>query len=84
MDMGEGRGDEAHALAVALRPGPDRGGLPPRHLLLANDWSDLRADLAPRELSDALDQCEEAANALERMSGDGTTCDELRALYLDP
>ncbi|MBL8617370.1 MAG: hypothetical protein JNM72_17300 [Deltaproteobacteria bacterium] len=49
-----------------------------------NEWSDLRADLAPRELSDALDQCEEAATALERMSADDTTCDELRALYLDP
>ena len=49
-----------------------------------NDWSDLRADLAPRELSDALDQCAEAADALDTMTVDETTCDQLRALYLDP
>jgi hypothetical protein len=49
-----------------------------------NQWSDLRADLAPRELSDALDQCTEAVDELERMDSQDRTCDELRALYLQP
>ena len=49
-----------------------------------NQWSDLRAGLAPRELADALDQCTEAADELERMDSELGTCDELRALYVQP
>jgi hypothetical protein len=41
----------------------------------------LRAELEPRELDDALDQCEETIGELEDMLDDGSTCDELRALY---
>lgn len=49
-----------------------------------NQWSDLRSGLAPRELSDALDQCTEATDELERMDSQESTCDELRALYVEP
>jgi hypothetical protein len=46
-----------------------------------NRWVSLRAELEPRELDDALDQCEETIGELEDMLDDGSTCDELRALY---
>ena len=48
----------------------------------ATGWSAARAELEPRELSDGLDQCEEAQTALDEMKRDGTICDQLRALYL--
>jgi hypothetical protein len=47
-----------------------------------NRWADVRAGLEPRELNDALDQCDESATALQRMSRSSSTCDQLRALYL--
>ena len=45
-------------------------------------WSAVRADLEPRVLEDALDQCEEAGFDMDQMEREGTTCDQLRALYL--
>lgn len=46
------------------------------------DWSNLRADLESWELDDALAQCEEGSAALQRLTTNATSCDELRALYL--
>jgi len=37
-----------------------------------------RADLEPREVGLAVDVCQDTLDALS----DGTTCDDLRALYL--
>ncbi len=51
----------------------------------SNRWAVVRADLEPRELTDALDQCEETIDALAELSvetGD-VLCDDLRALYVD-
>ena len=45
------------------------------------EWSTVRATLEVRELEDALVQCEAAQLGLESM-GD-STCDQLRAIYLD-
>ncbi len=47
-----------------------------------NGWSEVRADLEPRELDDALDQCGETQDALDELDARGETCDVLRALYL--
>ncbi len=46
------------------------------------DWSDRRARLESWELDEALDQCEAGSDALERSVADGSTCDQLRALYV--
>jgi hypothetical protein len=46
-----------------------------------NRWRQVRADLEPRELEDALDQCSEALDDLAARNAAGTVCDELRALY---
>ena len=48
-----------------------------------NQWSDVRNDLEPRELDDALDQCEETNEHLAALVSDDESCDVLRALYLD-
>jgi hypothetical protein len=48
-----------------------------------NQWGDVRNDLEPRELDDALDQCEETNETLAALASDGDSCDVLRALYLD-
>jgi len=48
-----------------------------------NQWSDVRNDLEPRELDDALDQCEETNDTLATLASDGESCDVLRALYLE-
>ncbi len=50
-----------------------------------NRWAVVRADLEPRELTDALDQCEETIDALTALQADtgDALCDELRALYVD-
>jgi len=45
-------------------------------------WSESRADLEPRELDDALEQCDDSTTALAVMGRGRTTCDQLRALYL--
>ena len=45
-------------------------------------WATVRSGLEPREFNDALDQCDESLDALERMRVDGTSCAELRTLYL--
>jgi hypothetical protein len=45
----------------------------------------VRADLEPRELQDALDQCQETSDALSALAAQDTgeeLCDELRALYV--
>jgi hypothetical protein len=47
-----------------------------------NRWSDVRNDLEPRELDDALDQCEETNDHLTDLVNDDQSCDVLRALYL--
>ena len=48
-----------------------------------NQWSDVRNDLEPRELDDALDQCEETNDRLATLANDDQSCDVLRALYLE-
>ena len=48
-----------------------------------DQWSEVRNDLEPRELDDALDQCEETNDTLATLSSDGESCDVLRALYLE-
>jgi hypothetical protein len=47
-----------------------------------NRWAEVRIDLEPRELDDALDQCQESLDALDQMKDDGETCADLRALFL--
>jgi len=50
-----------------------------------NRWAVVRADLEPRELQDALDQCQEASDAITALAAEDTgdeLCDELRALYV--
>ncbi len=49
-----------------------------------NQWADQRAQLESWELDDAFDQCDETSVALRRADNRGTTCDELRALYIEP
>ena len=46
-------------------------------------WSEVRSSLESRELEDALAQCEEALKAIDEMGEDGTTCDQLRAIYIE-
>jgi hypothetical protein len=46
-------------------------------------WSEVRSSLESRELQDALEQCDEALTAINEMGEDGTTCDQLRALYIE-
>jgi hypothetical protein len=48
-----------------------------------NQWSSVRNDLEPRELDDALDQCNETNDTLATLASDGKSCDVLRALYLE-
>lgn len=48
-----------------------------------NGWAAARAELEPRELQDALDQCEETDAALQSLADDGELCDSPRALYVD-
>ena len=51
-----------------------------------NRWAVVRADLEPRELQDALDQCEETQDAIDALAASdepGALCDEVRALYVD-
>jgi len=43
----------------------------------------VRSALESRELEDALEQCDEALTAINEMGEDGTTCDQLRALYIE-
>ena len=45
-------------------------------------WSQVRSNLEPREFDDALDQCDQGLESLERMRLEESSCDELRALYL--
>ena len=47
-----------------------------------NRWSEVRSSLEPRELDDALEQCDETLTAIDGMDADGSTCDTLRALYI--
>ena len=46
-------------------------------------WSEVRSSLEARELEEALSQCDEALIAIDEMGEDGTTCDQLRALYIE-
>ncbi len=48
-----------------------------------NQWGEVRNDLEPRELDDALDQCEETNDTLATLRADDQSCDVLRALYLE-
>lgn len=45
-------------------------------------WAATRADLEPRELEDALDQCQESVDILADLRDDGSACDALRAMLL--
>jgi len=45
-------------------------------------WASVRSELEAREFDDAIDQCSESLDALDRMRQDETSCDELRTLYL--
>ena len=49
-----------------------------------NRWAEVRTDLEPRELNDALEQCEASREALSRMARSQSTCDQLRTLYVIP
>ena len=60
------------------------GGRPSFRRACQNQWADERARLESWELDDALDQCAETSTALRRADARDTTCDELRALYLEP
>jgi hypothetical protein len=46
-----------------------------------NLWRQERAELEPRELEDALNQCDEAMDALFELNASGEVCDQLRAIY---
>ncbi|NOY27068.1 MAG: hypothetical protein GXP62_14460 [Oligoflexia bacterium] len=48
-----------------------------------SEWSQVRSDLEPRQLDDALKQCEETLADLTALRQQGTACDYLRALYID-
>ena len=45
-------------------------------------WGSIRSELEAREFDDAIDQCSESLDALERMRVEESSCDELRTLYL--
>ena len=47
-----------------------------------NRWGEERADLEPRELDDALEQCVEGIDNLDALEDQGELCDHLRALYV--
>lgn len=46
-------------------------------------WGELRTSLEPRQVDDALEQCEAGLAELVEMRRDGSVCDQLRALYVD-
>lgn len=48
-----------------------------------NRWAEVRNDLEPRELEDALDQCGESELSIRDQMTAGDGCDLLRALYID-
>ena len=48
----------------------------------SDDWLELRAELEPRELQDALEQCDEGLKALRKARKTQDECNDLRALYL--
>ena len=47
-------------------------------------WASTRSSLEPRQLDDALNQCDESLANLAAMRADGSACDQLRALYVQP
>ena len=47
-----------------------------------NRWAEERADLEPREIDDALEQCTKGLEALETLDEQDELCDHLRALYV--
>ena len=50
--------------------------------MCSDDWLELRAELEPRELQDALEQCDEGLKALRQARRSQDECNDLRALYL--
>jgi hypothetical protein len=48
-----------------------------------NRWGEVRSSLESRELEDARDQCEETSFELAERSAEGSSCDLLRALYVE-
>ena len=48
-----------------------------------NRWANVRTDLEPRELEDALEQCKESRKDLEELRSGEEACDVLRALYVE-
>ena len=48
-----------------------------------NRWGEVRSGLESRELEDARDQCAETSVELAERSAEGTSCDLLRAMYID-
>jgi hypothetical protein len=47
------------------------------------DWDVLRSSLEPRQVTDAMEQCEAGLAELVEMRQDGSVCDQLRALYVE-
>ena len=50
--------------------------------MCSDDWLELRAELEPRELQDALEQCDEGLKVLRKARRTQDECNDLRALYL--
>ena len=48
-----------------------------------NRWGEVRSSLESRELEDARDQCEESSLELAQRVSEGSSCDVLRALYVE-
>jgi hypothetical protein len=46
------------------------------------DWLELRSELEPRELDDALEQCDLGLTQLRKANRSEAVCDDLRAVYL--
>lgn len=46
-------------------------------------WEQKISTLEARELEDALEQCSETRELLDEMLQDDTTCDQLRAIYIE-
>ena len=49
-----------------------------------NQWAETRASSEPRELDDALEQCDETLVDYDTLRQSGELCAALRALYADP
>ena len=49
-----------------------------------NQWAEVRSTSEPRELDNALEQCDETLTDFDELRQTGELCAALRALYVDP